>query len=165
MVFVGEGALTEPIPNMLRISQVSKLLGVDVTTIRTWEIQGKIKPIYTVGKHRRFYKQDVLDMMKNHTLSFVEIDSGEGYRVWIVRGADPDHTSKDIETYLCKAIELKLGQEHPTNSEAKAASLTTTYEYGDWRIVCKYEEPIAVLQAKIAELQEEIKRIRNKEDK
>lgn len=44
---------------LLSITQAAQRLGVGVDTLRTWERNGKLRAIRTVGGHRRFDAQDV----------------------------------------------------------------------------------------------------------
>lgn len=39
---------------LLSIGEASKALGVSVTTLRRWELQGKLKPERTTSGHRRY---------------------------------------------------------------------------------------------------------------
>ena len=43
----------------MAITEAAKFLGVDISTLRRWEDEGKIKPERTRGGHRRcgFYRQ------------------------------------------------------------------------------------------------------------
>ena len=49
---------------MLTVAEAAELLGVSKTTIRRYSNQGKLKS-YRIGtgKHRRFRKKDVLDLI------------------------------------------------------------------------------------------------------
>lgn len=45
--------------NMLSIKDACKILAVSDETLRNWERDGKIKPSYTQGGHRRYNKVDI----------------------------------------------------------------------------------------------------------
>jgi predicted site-specific integrase-resolvase len=44
---------------LVSIGKASDLLGVSIDTLRLWEEQGKISPIYTQGGHRRYKVSDI----------------------------------------------------------------------------------------------------------
>lgn len=44
---------------LLGIGEAAKLLGVTPKTLRNWEEAGKISPVRTMGKHRRYKLQDI----------------------------------------------------------------------------------------------------------
>jgi len=44
---------------LVSISKASDMLGVCIETLRIWEDQGKISPIYTPGGHRRYKVSDI----------------------------------------------------------------------------------------------------------
>ena len=44
---------------LIKIKDAAKLLGVTPKTLRIWEKQGKIKPIRTIGKHRRYKLSEI----------------------------------------------------------------------------------------------------------
>ncbi|MFP4254672.1 MAG: helix-turn-helix domain-containing protein [Halothece sp.] len=44
-------------------NQAADYLGVTPKTLRTWESEGKVKAIRTLGGHRRFYKKDLNELL------------------------------------------------------------------------------------------------------
>ena len=48
----------------LNIKQAAIICRVTPTTLRNWEKSGKIKPVYTPGKHRRYTQQMLDEVMK-----------------------------------------------------------------------------------------------------
>lgn len=44
---------------LVSIGKASDLLGVSIDTLRLWEEQGKISPVYTQGGHRRYKVSDI----------------------------------------------------------------------------------------------------------
>jgi len=48
--------------NLLTIKKAAEILSVSDETLRNWEKDNKIKPVYTAGGHRR-YKQEDIDKM------------------------------------------------------------------------------------------------------
>lgn len=55
----------ETLPPMLKISEVSQILGVIPLTLRKWDKQGKLVPI-RIGKRRdrRYKREDILKIYK-----------------------------------------------------------------------------------------------------
>ena len=49
--------------NLIKISEVAKLFGVTTRTVRRWEKSGKIKPILTLGKHRRYKLSEIKSLI------------------------------------------------------------------------------------------------------
>lgn len=45
--------------NLIDISQVSELLGVDKVTLRRWDKEGRLKSQRTAGGHRRYLLSDI----------------------------------------------------------------------------------------------------------
>lgn len=45
--------------NLIKISDAAKILGVTPKTLRVWEKEGKIKPVRTFGKHRRYLLSEI----------------------------------------------------------------------------------------------------------
>lgn len=44
---------------LVNISKAAKILGVTTKTLRNWEEQGKLKPVRTFGKHRRYNLNEI----------------------------------------------------------------------------------------------------------
>lgn len=44
---------------LLSPQQAAKMLNVTITTLRNWDVAGKIKAIRTLGGHRRYKLQDI----------------------------------------------------------------------------------------------------------
>jgi excisionase family DNA binding protein len=53
---------------MYTISQVARLIGVSIPTIRRWDREGKLFPIRTAGGHRRYRLEDVQDWVSESEL-------------------------------------------------------------------------------------------------
>ena len=51
------------INNSLSIGSASKLLGVSISTLRRWNKLGKLSSFRTFGNHRRFFTNDVLNII------------------------------------------------------------------------------------------------------
>jgi len=49
---------------LINIEEASKILGVSKDTLRNWDNNGKLKSIRTVGKHRRYERNSILEMVK-----------------------------------------------------------------------------------------------------
>lgn len=50
--------------DMLKIGQFAKLAGVSVSTLRTWDTNGKLKPAFVSDGGTRFYTKKQLNMLK-----------------------------------------------------------------------------------------------------
>lgn len=48
---------------LVRISEAAKVLGVHPNTLKRWESEGKIQPKITLGKHRRYDMDELMDML------------------------------------------------------------------------------------------------------
>lgn len=48
---------------LIKISKAAKLFGVTPRTLRRWEKSGKIKPILTLGKHRRYKVSEIKSLI------------------------------------------------------------------------------------------------------
>lgn len=60
-------------PDLLTISQVSKLLGVHPDTIRRWEKSGKLSSIRFVERgHRRYQISEIMSLIKTNTKQVVD---------------------------------------------------------------------------------------------
>ena len=55
----------------LNTKQVSKLFGVDSSTIRRWTMANKIKCSVTAGGHRAFQYKHIIDFAKKHGAKFI----------------------------------------------------------------------------------------------
>lgn len=51
---------------IIGIKEASEILGVCDETLRNWEKDGKLKPFYTSGKHRRYYKEDIDELKRKN---------------------------------------------------------------------------------------------------
>ena len=49
---------------MYNIREFAKLLGITPQTLRVWEKEGKIKPVRTKGRHRRYDDEMLRDLLK-----------------------------------------------------------------------------------------------------
>ena len=47
------------------IGQAAQQLGVSTDTLRRWESEGRIHPIRTVGKHRRYSVADLEELRRS----------------------------------------------------------------------------------------------------
>lgn len=60
---------------LLTIGEASKLLGVSITTLRRWDANGNLKPVNTVGKHRRYLLSQINPALcRDSVLSSIEED-------------------------------------------------------------------------------------------
>ncbi len=48
---------------LITIKEAADLLGVTTTTLRRWDKEGKLIPSKTLGGHRRYNKQQVLNLI------------------------------------------------------------------------------------------------------
>ena len=49
-------------PELVRISEAARILGVCIKTLQNWDQQGKFKPLRSPGKHR-FYRTAELEQL------------------------------------------------------------------------------------------------------
>jgi putative resolvase len=50
---------------VLNIKKASELLGVTIQTLRNWDNNGKLKPIKTLGGHRRYKLSEIEKVLNN----------------------------------------------------------------------------------------------------
>jgi len=48
----------------INIRQAAELLGVDVTTLRRWEVKKKLVPVRTAGGHRRYTEKQLMELLQ-----------------------------------------------------------------------------------------------------
>jgi len=51
---------------LISLREASKLMGVSVDTLRNWDKNNKLKPIRTVGNHRRYKRKDIIKMLDSN---------------------------------------------------------------------------------------------------
>lgn len=61
--------------NLIDIRKASKMLGVDVTTLRYWDKSGKLKAQRTAGGHRRYLLSDIQALQGIEVASSVNLDN------------------------------------------------------------------------------------------
>lgn len=49
---------------LVKISEAAKMLGVSTKTLRRWDNADKLKPVRTVGKHRRYRVSDIKKLLE-----------------------------------------------------------------------------------------------------
>ena len=54
-------------PMLLTSTEVGDLFRVDRITVARWRLAGKIEAVKTLGGHLRFRREDVYELLKNHT--------------------------------------------------------------------------------------------------
>jgi len=52
------------LPRWMTIGEASQFLGVSPSTLRAWAQSGKLRAYRTVGNHRRFKTEDMVDFLK-----------------------------------------------------------------------------------------------------
>jgi putative resolvase len=86
---------------LFRIGEASKHLGVSITTLRRWEVEGKIFPIKTASGHRRYdlskLKPKVLHALNDErvTIAYARVSSQE-------QKADLERQKQVLELYCAK---------------------------------------------------------------
>lgn len=55
---------TEDAQSLLTITEASRSLGISTDTLRRWEQEGRVKPIRTVGGHRRYSQADIDSLVR-----------------------------------------------------------------------------------------------------
>ena len=66
----------------MAITEAAKFLGVDISTLRRWEDEGKIKPERTRGGHRRYDKDELLSLSNKRkniklTIAYARVSSSD----------------------------------------------------------------------------------------
>ena len=56
--------MNEKLKLLINIDEASKILGVSKDTLRNWDSSGKLKSIRTIGKHRRYERDNLLEMVR-----------------------------------------------------------------------------------------------------
>ena len=62
---------------IMTITEFAAKLGVTPSTVRRWELTGKITPMRTSGGHRRYYESDVRRIQKEAKSTMIQGMSGE----------------------------------------------------------------------------------------
>ncbi len=52
------------IPELMSPAEVARAFGVDSKTVTRWAEDGKIEYILTLGGHRRYFKSDIVALLK-----------------------------------------------------------------------------------------------------
>jgi excisionase family DNA binding protein len=52
--------------NLLTPAEVAKLFQVDPKTVTRWATKGRIRSVRTPGGHRRFRRQDIVDLLAKY---------------------------------------------------------------------------------------------------
>ena len=81
--------------NLVTISEAARYLGVSIMTLRRWDESGKLKPIKTVGKHRRYDIND-LNFFQNHK-DDITIKEKSHYRVICYARVSSNDQKDDLE--------------------------------------------------------------------
>lgn len=55
---------TEDTQSLLTITEASRSLGISTDTLRRWEQEGRVKPVRTVGGHRRYSQADIDSLVR-----------------------------------------------------------------------------------------------------
>jgi excisionase family DNA binding protein len=70
------------------IAEAARVLGVNASTLRRWEREGRIEPFRTTGGHRRY------DLDQLHGLAHALGQSGPNVRVTLAYARVPSHDQK-----------------------------------------------------------------------
>lgn len=81
--------------NLVTISDAASYLGVSIMTLRRWDESGKLKPIKTAGKHRRYDIND-LNYFLNHKDDII-VKEKSHYRVLCYARVSSDNQKDDLE--------------------------------------------------------------------
>ena len=92
---------------MLNIAQASQYLNVSDDTLRLWDKNGKLKPLKTVGGHRRYRKEDldkflglseeIIEDIIDSTVTYARVSSNEQKQK-----GDLDRQSQRLSEYCAK---------------------------------------------------------------
>lgn len=81
--------------NLVTISDAASYLGVSIMTLRRWDESGKLKPIKTAGKHRRYDIND-LNYFLNHKDDII-VKEKSHYRVLCYARVSSNDQKDDLE--------------------------------------------------------------------
>ena len=81
--------------NLVTISEAAQYLGVSIMTLRRWDESGKLKPIKTVGKHRRYDINDLNDYLFHKDDNIIKENSH--YRVVCYARVSSNDQKDDLE--------------------------------------------------------------------
>ena len=92
---------------MLNIAQASQYLNVSDDTLRLWDKNGKLKPLKTVGGHRRYRKEDldkflglseeIIENIIDSTVTYARVSSNDQKQK-----GDLDRQSQRLSEYCAK---------------------------------------------------------------
>ena len=78
--FLGGLAMSKTIPSktrsMLKPAEVAELMGVDAKTVSRWAKEGRLRAIRTPGGHRRFYRSDIENYLKQADTAYEQATKG-----------------------------------------------------------------------------------------
>ncbi len=98
----------------LSIGEAAALIGVSDETLRNWEKEGKLKPFYTEGGHRRYYKSDI-EIFKRLNMSNAKIS--------IQLYADKYEENNLVKSILNKQFGFELTFEDSTERSRRILSI------------------------------------------
>ena len=84
--------------NLVTISQAARYLGVNIMTLRRWDEEGKLKPIKTFGKHRRYDINDLEYYLYHKDDDNVNIPKNPNKAICYVRVSSSDQ-KEDLERH------------------------------------------------------------------
>lgn len=92
---------------LVSIGKASDLLGVSIDTLRLWEEQGKIHPVYTRGGHRR-YKISDIEEANGSSISRSEIRMA----VYCRTSSHEQKQKGDMERQLGRVLQYCIGKQY-----------------------------------------------------
>lgn len=91
----------------MAITEAAKFLGVDISTLRRWEDEGKIKPERTRGGHRRYDKDELLSLSNKRkniklTIAYARVSSSD-------QKEDLERQIKNVSSYcIARGYQFKV---------------------------------------------------------
>ncbi|MHA1611726.1 MAG: IS607 family transposase [Promethearchaeota archaeon] len=133
---------------MLRISEVSRLIGVSVVTLRRWDRAGTLVPVRTLGAHRRYSWAQIGDFLPeslSHETNFIEqaeLTIKETYIYARVSSAKQKHDGnldRQVER-LVDYCHREYGKNHPLRIIHECGSVLNPLRRGLWRLIRAIQE-------------------------
>ncbi len=119
---------------LINIDEASRILGVSKDTLRNWDSTGKLKSVRTVGGHRRYERDNLLEMVK---ISGDDKIAGHNQN---------DHTV--VYAYVCGDI-LHKGHLHHLRSSNSIGTFLIVGVLTDEAVMEKKSKPVMCFEERI----------------
>lgn len=100
------GSVASPTETVLRVGQVSAVLGIPAVTLRTWEARYGLRPSgRTSGKHRRYTDLDIARLRRMRDLIDSGVSAGDAARISAAEQPADDFGSPHAGVQFLDAVE------------------------------------------------------------